>query len=106
MDTAKYAYQALLFISENRGNSTVINQALAVLARLANIGGNPTAVESNELINAIGGVKQVPANAGVPHKVAPVVATPVVKPAAAPEETWDEAATKAAAQQGIAKKTV
>ena len=103
MDTAKYAYQALLFISQNGASNAVTSQALAVLARLANIGGNPTAVESNELINAIGGVKQVPASAGVPHKVAPVVATPVAKPA---EETWDEAAAKAAAQQGIAKKTV
>jgi hypothetical protein len=61
MDTAKYAYQALLFISQNKANSAVTNQALAVLARLSDTDGNPTPVESNELIKAIGGVKQSPA---------------------------------------------
>lgn len=60
METAKYAYQALLFISKNKSATTVTNQALAVLARLSVTGGNPTPVESNELISAIGGVKTVP----------------------------------------------
>jgi hypothetical protein len=60
MNTAKYSYQALFYISQNGSASgSVMNQALAVMARCATDGSEPTTVETNELYKTIGGPVEI-----------------------------------------------
>jgi hypothetical protein len=93
MNIAQYAYQVLFHARQNGANNTAVSQALAVLGRLSVTGGNPTPVESNELISAIGGVKTIPTAASIARAepVASKVAPPV-------EKTWDQSAAEAAAK--------